>query len=211
MKHGIEQHLVRPDRVYATGVLTPIVGYQPGEDAQQVAARFVAGGQGLAGLRRARFFRGTRGMGLAGPMSTIAMWLRQKLAALQVAVQSAKLRMDVKRLSLPAPVQHVLDTSPRPTMPYPGAIPTQSGWGPTPQSPAMAAAALQNGAAMSEQPPTLPALAAGLQLAPQGAGAPAGMWSSMAPTISPQTVAVRGEDAALATFYAANLPWITTR
>lgn len=39
-RHGGGSHYVRPDRVYRTGVLTSVMGYQPGPDAQAVAASF---------------------------------------------------------------------------------------------------------------------------------------------------------------------------
>lgn len=47
---------MRPDRVYATGVLAPMVGYQPQVDVQSVAQEFTQGAplatmlQGLGGL-----------------------------------------------------------------------------------------------------------------------------------------------------------------
>lgn len=42
MRHGEELHLIRPDAVMYTGVLTAIPGYQPVMNAQEVAARFTA-------------------------------------------------------------------------------------------------------------------------------------------------------------------------
>lgn len=42
MRHGEELHLIRPDGVYYTGVLTAIPGFQPVVNAQEVAARFTA-------------------------------------------------------------------------------------------------------------------------------------------------------------------------
>lgn len=54
LRHGGEAHVVRPDRVYRTGVLTSIVGYQPQADVQAVAASFTLGppsGTTLSGLR----------------------------------------------------------------------------------------------------------------------------------------------------------------
>lgn len=53
LRHGGEAHVVRPDRVYRTGVLTSIVGYQPQADVQAVAAAFTLGppsGMQLSGL-----------------------------------------------------------------------------------------------------------------------------------------------------------------
>ena len=54
LRHGGEMHTVRPDRVYRTSVLTPIVGYQPQVDVQAVARAFTQGpplGTQLQGLR----------------------------------------------------------------------------------------------------------------------------------------------------------------
>lgn len=39
-RHGGGAHYVRPDRVYRTGVLTSVMGYQPDQDVQAVAASF---------------------------------------------------------------------------------------------------------------------------------------------------------------------------
>lgn len=43
MRHGGEAHVMRPDRVYRTGVLSPMVGYQPQMDVQSVAMSFTQG------------------------------------------------------------------------------------------------------------------------------------------------------------------------
>jgi hypothetical protein len=57
-KHGAGSHVLRPDRVYATGVLAPMVGFMPGQDVQAVAADFTERSQnlGLAGLAYAGAF-----------------------------------------------------------------------------------------------------------------------------------------------------------
>ncbi len=56
-KHGGTSHLVRPDGVYATGVVQPTGNYQPALDSQLVAQEFADSGQlapaSLNGLRRA--------------------------------------------------------------------------------------------------------------------------------------------------------------
>ena len=39
-RHGGSNHFMRPDRVYKTGVLSPMQGYQPNQDVQAVAAEF---------------------------------------------------------------------------------------------------------------------------------------------------------------------------
>ena len=43
IRHGGEAHVVRPDRVYRTGVLTPMVGFAPGADVQANAQAFTQG------------------------------------------------------------------------------------------------------------------------------------------------------------------------
>lgn len=62
-RHGGESHVVRPDRVYRTGVLTPIVGFQPQQDVMANAAAFTQGPY--------FFQQGSVGMaGVAGPRVT---------------------------------------------------------------------------------------------------------------------------------------------
>jgi hypothetical protein len=43
MRHGESIHFVRPDRIVRTGVLSPIVGYQPQNDVMMVTQEFVSG------------------------------------------------------------------------------------------------------------------------------------------------------------------------
>lgn len=43
IRHGGEAHVMRPDRVYKTSVLAPMVGYQPQRDVQAVAQAFTQG------------------------------------------------------------------------------------------------------------------------------------------------------------------------
>lgn len=51
IRHGGEAHVMRPDGVYRTGVLQPMVGYHPGADVQAVGRMFTARGlSGLGGL-----------------------------------------------------------------------------------------------------------------------------------------------------------------
>ena len=53
-QHGDSSHIMRPDRVYRTSVLSPMVGYRPGYDVQRVAQEFTLGpqsGMSLGGLR----------------------------------------------------------------------------------------------------------------------------------------------------------------
>jgi hypothetical protein len=142
MKHGIESHFVRPDRVYATSVLTPVTGYEPVADAMQVAARFVGNGRGLAGPSasvalmgrkggqavRALFTNiGPRGRNLRGSVSllgsTVSLlgspfqglrdWLSNLFATLRAKWESRKI---LKQLAPVTPTGVVsVDTSPRPT------------------------------------------------------------------------------------------------
>lgn len=211
MKHGIEQHFVRPDRVYATSVLTPIIGYQPAADAYQVGARFVAGGQGLAGLRSSyrvpgramRFWR--RRNGVAGPVSTIRGWLSVRFAALRAWIESRKIR---KELTLPPAAEgtvptHEVDTSPRGPQPYSGAIPVQAGWSPKPESPLTAALKITHDKLFKA--PVMPAESAAAQIAPAGALAPNAYVRDVMGGLPP-VVAQRGEADLLRRFYANRLP-----
>lgn len=57
-RHGGEAHVVRPDRVMRTSVLSPIVGYQPNADVMAVAQAFTQGppsGTMLQGLGALNF------------------------------------------------------------------------------------------------------------------------------------------------------------
>lgn len=57
-RHGGEAHVVRPDRVMRTSVLSPIVGYQPNADVMAVAQAFTQGppsGTMLSGLGALNF------------------------------------------------------------------------------------------------------------------------------------------------------------
>jgi hypothetical protein len=44
-RHGGGSHFMRPDRVMRTSVLSPMVGYNPGQDVQMVANAFTTGPQ----------------------------------------------------------------------------------------------------------------------------------------------------------------------
>lgn len=200
-KHGIEQHFVRPDRVYATGVWTPVAGFQPAEDAMQVAARFVAGGQGrttLAGPQAEVQLLGWRSLRAA---STLRERLDTFLANMRARFDAWRIRRELKML--PAPAQVTVDTSPRPSAPYPGAIPTQGAWAPAPQSPTSAAALLPR---KSDSAPLLPAQAAAAQLAPGPAAFPATYWQDVIARGLPPMVASRGANDALRAWYGNRFP-----
>lgn len=72
IRHGGEAHMVRPDGVYRTSVLTPIMGYQPGTDVQSVLHSFAMGPQGLTQL-------GSPGLG--GFMGRLILRVRGAIAA----------------------------------------------------------------------------------------------------------------------------------
>lgn len=71
-RHSGSSHVVRPDQVYRTSVLQPIVGYQPQQDVMAVAQDFTQGPyafqQGAAGSMIAS---GVSGLGAAGPRVTL--------------------------------------------------------------------------------------------------------------------------------------------
>jgi hypothetical protein len=80
-RHGGESHFVRPDRVYKTGVLTPIGGFQPQADVMAVAQSFTLGPAGF-------MQGGLNGVQFLGPMSwfqraklKFQMWRASKNAA----------------------------------------------------------------------------------------------------------------------------------
>ena len=77
IRHSGASHAMRPDRVARTGVLAPIVGYQPQADVQMVAAEFTGGGLSGAGTglfqrlaARSRAWFASRGAARAMAVST---------------------------------------------------------------------------------------------------------------------------------------------
>lgn len=96
-RHGGASHIVRPDRVVRTGVLTPIVGYQPRADVMVVAHDFARPSWGmqvpagsslgappiqlmappvqLMGRRRGLF-----GLGEPGPIERARIWWQARRA-----------------------------------------------------------------------------------------------------------------------------------
>ena len=164
-QHGIEQHFVRPDRVYATGVWTPIVGYQPAEAANQIAQRFVAGGQGL-GMFRGGLGSSVRLLGrsivMRGPGATFWSWFRTQLANVRVRLQVMSVNRDLWKArvtgALPpglAKKEAVVDTSPR-TVSSTGQIPLLT----TPEG---AAGLIQAGSVASEEKTSAPPLGMALR------------------------------------------------
>lgn len=174
-RHGIESHWVRPDRVYATSVLTPIVGFQPVSNAMGVAAQFIQG-PGLAGpglLQRWRwrkqaqrtgvFYGGMRGAGLGFGTAGILNWLRNLIAGIKARFMSASIQRQLAtKAANGQPTVISVDTSPRMTV---GAqiVDAVRGLLPMPSvtSPAMSAGALQNQMTVPGAAPTVsPAQAA---------------------------------------------------
>lgn len=190
MKHGIEQHLVRPDRVYATGVWTPTVGYQPTRDAMEVAARFVAD-------------RGLAGVGLG----SFSGWWQTLVARIRTRIAAARLR---RRMALPAGavVATELDSANAPRGPAttPTALAVQGGWAPAPMSAAGMSARLRDLVGARSGAPELNAEQAAMQIAPAGAGAPATFWRDVMHRGFPPVVAARAQNDALRRFYANRLP-----
>ncbi len=76
IRHGGESHFVRPDRVYRTGVLTPIVGFQPQADVMSVAQAFTQGPPSGMQLGYTLSF---------GPLKTWWLNLKAKIAARKAA------------------------------------------------------------------------------------------------------------------------------
>lgn len=55
-KHGAGSHVMRPDRVYATGVLSPMAGFAPGQDVQSVVSEFTRRAANLGAAGQLNFF-----------------------------------------------------------------------------------------------------------------------------------------------------------
>lgn len=74
IRHGGNAHWMRPDRVYRTGVLAPMVGYQPQADVNAVAQEFSQGparGMQLSGL------------GAPGPLRRLGLRIKAAIAQRQ--------------------------------------------------------------------------------------------------------------------------------
>lgn len=169
-RHGAFQHYIRPDAVYRTGVIQPAAFYNPVEDAQAVAAEFVAA-PGLAGLH-ATAHRGHLGGPIASRWAAFKARVKTRLIANQI-IRDADM--------VPAAItskQATLDVSPRPPSPYPGAVPTTSGWMPQPQTPASAASVATAYRGRAGDSPQAGAVATAVAMDPSGAGFPANFWAN---------------------------------
>lgn len=87
IRHGDAMHFMRPDRVYRTSVLSPMMGYDPHRDMQAVAMVFT---QGPA-----------RGMQLQGMPGPIRRWWEGVKA--RIAARKAQQMMQVAGLGMPGP------------------------------------------------------------------------------------------------------------
>lgn len=166
-RHGAFQHYIRPDAVYRTGVIQPAAYYNPVEDAQAVAAEFVAA-PGLAGLH-ATVHRGHLGGPLASRWAAFKARVKTRLIANRIIRDTG---------TVPAALvskQITLDASPRGPSPYAGAVPTTNGWAPQPQTPASVVPSITR----AGDPPTAGAVATAIAMDPAGAAWPADFWAKV--------------------------------
>jgi len=63
-KHGGSGHLLRPDRVYRTGVISPWFNFAPGQDVQAISAEFTKRSMNLSGLALSGVFGAAANVGL---------------------------------------------------------------------------------------------------------------------------------------------------
>lgn len=90
IRHGGNAHFMRPDRVYRTSVIAPMVGYQPEADVQAVTQEFTQGprlGMMLSGL------------GTPGPIQRLGLRIKAWMAR-----KKAERFMQVSGLGMPGPV-----------------------------------------------------------------------------------------------------------
>jgi hypothetical protein len=90
-RHGAELHVLRPDRVYATSVLSPIVGYNPGADVMAVAQNFTSRGYNVP----------TAGMSLSlgAPPLNFFQRLRIRIAAASSERRARRMLKKLAKLS----------------------------------------------------------------------------------------------------------------
>jgi hypothetical protein len=74
IRHGGGAHFMRPDRVYRTGVLAPMMGYQPQYDVNAVALEFT---QGAA---RGMMLQGLGAFSMPGPIQRFFMRIKAAVA-----------------------------------------------------------------------------------------------------------------------------------
>lgn len=180
-RHGGTQHFLRWDVTSKTSILQPTGGYNPVADAQAVAAEFVSY-PGLAGTRATRHRLGSPGR-LASRWAAWTAKVKSNLIANGILRQTGAMPM-------PSGKQMTVDMSPRPPSPYPGAIPTQSGWAPQTETPAGVVPTYHR----AGDPPTAGAVALAVNMDPAGAGFPANFWAdTIANGLNP-LIAARSQD-----------------
>jgi hypothetical protein len=95
MRHGADSHYLRPDAVYRTSVIQPLIGYSPQQDVMNVAAEFTQGpyafqqGTGLGLARRGSPIR-LMGPGYHGPIADWWTRVKAKWAMLKAQYQAQK-------------------------------------------------------------------------------------------------------------------------
>lgn len=93
VRHGAASHFMRPDRVYRTGVIPPVTGFNPAEDVMNVAAEFTRGPYTFQQL------------GSAQLLGNLPLWERVKLrvAAWRARKHAAKFAAAVANAVAPTP------------------------------------------------------------------------------------------------------------
>lgn len=194
-------HLIRPDRVYGTGVLSAIPGFSPVQNAQDVAARFTAiwaprvtdapAAGASAGVQATASSpvptpaapTGLSGFGAPGPMGRLrGWWYRRKLKKALSGYHGRQLAGfgDV-----------------RPPSPQAGAIPIVGGYAPSFQNQADVGLAITSQAmSVMPQSPFMPAGAAAAGISPYALAAQQLAQRIVGPGLPP-VVATRANAAAL--------------
>lgn len=77
-RHGGGSHYMRPDRVYRTSVLAPMVGYQPDADVMAVTQSFADGSNFMMASAP---LGGLFGFGAPGPLKRLGLRIKAAFAA----------------------------------------------------------------------------------------------------------------------------------
>jgi hypothetical protein len=90
VRHGDTEHFMRPDRVYRTGVISPVAGFNPAEDVMSVAQGFTRGPYAFRQLGE------TPNIGLLNKIKIkIAAWRARKNARRFQALPAAQAALPV--------------------------------------------------------------------------------------------------------------------
>ena len=100
MRHGADSHYLRPDAVYRTSVIQPLIGFSPQQDVMAVAGEFTQGpysfqqGGALSGLGLARSspirLMGPYSYGYHGPIANWWGRVKARWAMLRAQYQAQK-------------------------------------------------------------------------------------------------------------------------